>query len=453
MERIKILHTNDLHSHFENWPKIRRFLLAEQKDPNATVYTFDLGDFIDRFHPLTEATSGKANIELMNEVHYDAVTIGNNEGIGSAKKDLNQLYDAANFDVVLGNLKEPTTNQLPDWACPYKILETADGTRLAILGLTAYFPLTYAPNGWRIETVDTVLPDLLAEVKNEADVIILLSHLGISEDRRLAKIYPELDIIIGSHTHHLLPSGEIVNGTLLAAAGKWGRYIGTIELLLKGKQIIDFKISTVTTDSLAMYPDDEREILTLWNKGNQLLEAESVGFLPKTLSNDEKANFPLTFCSLKALQRFAGVDVAILNSGLFLGNLPKGMVNMGQLHQILPHPMHIIKVTLPGSEIKRLVLEMEKARGFLRHFPMVGMGFRGKVFGSIVYQGLSFDEKTQRVSWLGQVLDEQKNYTFATVDHFLFIPFFPTIEIKGEIEFIFPEFIRQVFADYLSELS
>ena len=84
MEKLVILHTNDLHSHFENWPKIRRFMLgtrAAEQAQGASVLAFDDGDAMDRSVPLTEATDGQINIQLLNEIGYDAVTIGNNEGM------------------------------------------------------------------------------------------------------------------------------------------------------------------------------------------------------------------------------------------------------------------------------------------------------------------------------------------------------------------------------------
>ena len=79
MEKITLVHTNDLHSHLEHWPKIRRYLNQRKQEADSsqeTVISLDLGDFVDRWHPLTEATNGQANIELMNQGHYDAVTIG-----------------------------------------------------------------------------------------------------------------------------------------------------------------------------------------------------------------------------------------------------------------------------------------------------------------------------------------------------------------------------------------
>ena len=148
MEQIRIIHTNDLHSHFENWPKIRRFILKKQKaNDHETVYTVDLGDFSDRWHPLTESTDGKANVTMVNQVDYDLATIGNNEGVGNAKDVLNHLYDEATFEVVLANLFDKQTLQIPKWAKVSKIMTTNEGTKIGFIGLTAAFPLTYSPNG------------------------------------------------------------------------------------------------------------------------------------------------------------------------------------------------------------------------------------------------------------------------------------------------------------------
>ncbi|MFP3472365.1 hypothetical protein R0J90_20130, partial [Micrococcus sp. SIMBA_144] len=63
-----------------------------------SVYVFDIGDHVDRWHPLSEATLGLGNVELLNEAGYDAVTIGNNEGITLDYDDLNNLYKEAEFD-------------------------------------------------------------------------------------------------------------------------------------------------------------------------------------------------------------------------------------------------------------------------------------------------------------------------------------------------------------------
>ncbi|MBO1089245.1 bifunctional metallophosphatase/5'-nucleotidase [Enterococcus hirae] len=455
MEKIVLLHTNDLHSHLENWPKIRRFIEQKkrenEKKENTTTITVDLGDFVDRWHPLSEATDGQANVELMNNVGYDAVTIGNNEGVGNAKDQLNHLYDQANFDILLDNLFDKHLLQPPKWAKKYKIIETPQQTKIGLLALTAPFPLTYSPNGWDIRNPYDILPELVEELRPKVDILVLMSHLGIQDDRQIAQELPSIDVILGSHTHHLLINGQIVNGVQLAAAGKYGQYVGEVHLTVdEHKNIIQKSARAIPTETMTTFIEDEQESQDYLTKGHELLAAKKVAKLPYDLSVDIFAEHSFIYEALEAVKYRGQTQGAMLNSGLFLTGLPAGLINQDQLHTALPHPMHLLNVTLKGSDLIRLVLEIEKNRAFLRNYPIRGMGFRGKIFGQVVYSGISYDAVNHQVHWLNQPIDNERRYTFTTVDHFMFVPFFPTIEIAGENEFLFPEFIRSVVGEYLN---
>ena len=455
MEKIVLLHTNDLHSHLENWPKIRRFIEQKkrenEKKENTTTITVDLGDFVDRWHPLSEATDGQANVELMNNVGYDAVTIGNNEGVGNAKDQLNHLYDQANFDILLDNLFDKHLLQPPKWAKKYKIIETPQQTKIGLLALTAPFPLTYSPNGWDIRNPYDILPELVEELRPKVDILVLMSHLGIQDDRQIAQELPSIDVILGSHTHHLLIDGQIVNGVQLAAAGKYGQYVGEVHLTVdEHKNIIQKSARAIPTETMTTFIEDEQESHDYLTKGHELLAAKKVAKLPYDLSVDIFAEHSFIYEALEAVKYRGQTQGAMLNSGLFLTGLPAGLINQDQLHTALPHPMHLLNVTLKGSDLIRLVLEIEKNRAFLRNYPIRGMGFRGKIFGQVVYSGISYDAVNHQVYWLNQPIDNERRYTFTTVDHFMFVPFFPTIEIAGENEFLFPEFIRSVVGEYLN---
>ncbi|EGO5074354.1 TPA: 5'-nucleotidase C-terminal domain-containing protein [Enterococcus faecalis] len=453
MEEIVLFHTNDLHSHFENWPKIRRLVKAKRslyQKEGKTVVTIDLGDFSDRCHPLTEATDGRANVAIMNTLAYDLVTIGNNEGIGNSKKQLEHLYDQATFEVVLANLEEPKTQTLPDFCQAYKIMTTKEGTKLGFIGLTAPFPLTYNPNGWTIKQVEAVLPQLITEVAPQCDVLILLSHLGIDTDFMIAANYPEIQVILGSHTHHLFKDGEKINHVQLAAAGKYGQYIGEVHLFVDAdtKQVTSYA-KTIETASLEEQATDAKEIAGYLTEGHRLLQAQQIAQIPEALSTDLRQPYAFITVALKALKEAGQTEAAVLNNGLFLADLPEGIINADQLHEALPHPMHLIKVTLKGSDMSRLIREMEKSRQFLRKFPIRGMGFRGKIFGELCYDGIRFERNSQTVFWQGKPIQPEQKYTLTTVDHFQFVPFFPTIELVGEVEFLFPDVLRTVVANYL----
>ncbi|GEO58056.1 bifunctional metallophosphatase/5'-nucleotidase [Companilactobacillus bobalius] len=451
MEKIQIVHTNDLHSHFENFPRITRFI--EQTRQNSTAddfYLFDIGDAMDRAQPLSEATNGQANIAWMNPLHYDAATIGNNEGLGNSHEELEHLYDHANFPVILGNLYEEKNNKLADFAVQSKIFTTKAQTKIGVIGLTAPFILTYPLLNWDIRLIQDMLPKVLQDVK-DCDVIVLLSHLGVSMDRLIASKHPEIDVIIGSHTHHLFPKGEMDNGVLLAAAGKYGQNVGTINLELnQDKQVIKKNAFTTPTSSMKVLDTDAAWIEAQHDKGEELLNQRQVANLPVTLSSDYQADHSIIQEALTAVQEYADTEVAILSSGLFLKDLPKGVITEKNLHDILPHAIHVMKTTMTGDNVWRLVMEMEKNRLYLRTHQQKGMGFRGKIFGELIYRGITVDDK-RNVYINGQELNRNQEYTLALLDHYLFVPYFPSIEIAGKNKIMYPKFLRNVFGEYLGK--
>ena len=94
IETIHFYHTNDLHSHFQHWPRIHELVTTRKKwhvEEGESSFTLDIGDHIDRSHIFTEGTLGKGNIDLLNKAKYDVVTIGNNEGITLSHKELAEV--------------------------------------------------------------------------------------------------------------------------------------------------------------------------------------------------------------------------------------------------------------------------------------------------------------------------------------------------------------------------
>ncbi|MDO1605928.1 bifunctional UDP-sugar hydrolase/5'-nucleotidase [Lactobacillus sp. YT155] len=452
MTKLKIIHTNDLHSHFENFPKIER-LIAEKRmtaeQNNEEFLLFDIGDFMDRVHPLTEATNGQANIEWLNKRNYDLVTIGNNEGLGNSHQQLEELFKDANFPVIIGNLKTKATEEIPDFAISSQIYEFADN-KVGVLALTAPFVLTYPLVDWDIQLVQDVLPEQIAELKAQGcGTIILMSHLGISMDKRIAKKYPEVNLIIGSHTHHLFEHGEVDGTTQLAAAGKYGMYVGEIDLTLENNQIQDIKVDTIKTAELPEEPNDEQIINDYLELGHELLQQQKIAEVPFDLNNDVTSEHANIHYALKAIEQVAGTDIAVLNNGLFLKELPAGTVTADDIHDLLPHTMHVMKVSLKGQDIWRLFLEMEFNRLFLRRHQQKGMGFRGKYFGELVYDNVKVNIEKRSVLIHDQPIEPEKEYSLATLDHYLFVPYFPTIKIMGQNKLYYPTVIRDVYSQYL----
>jgi len=364
---------------------------------------------------------------------------------------LDHLYDHANFPVIVGNILTEDTREQPKWALDHELFTTKAGTKLLVLGLTAPYKLTYPLAGWEPIGVNQALSDLLAKYAEEADVCVLLSHLGLDVDRQISKRFPQVTVIIGSHTHHLLPHGEQDQHSLLAAAGKFGRYVGKIELTVTADHTVESATAgVVETATLPEQPADQAEIDGLQTLGESILSEQRVADLPVAMEADPIGQPRLVREGLHAIAEYAGTQAAVLNAGLFLEDLPRGVVNQRQLHDLLPHNMHVMTVTLNGYDLWRLVQEFELMRLFLRRFPQKGMGFRGKIFGELNYLGIAYDAQTHQVTWRGEPLSPNRQYKLAVLDHYLFIPFFPTISIVGENHILYQDLLREVFAKYLA---
>ena len=143
-DMIRILHINDLHSHFEQYPQLKR-AVDDLSQTDRELIKVDLGDNVDKSHPLSDATAGRFNVALMNELGIDYATIGNNEGIGLAKEELDCLYEQAKFQPIIGNLKDE--GRQPEWGKPYLIHKTKAGTKIAFLAYTFPYYITCQPLG------------------------------------------------------------------------------------------------------------------------------------------------------------------------------------------------------------------------------------------------------------------------------------------------------------------
>ncbi|MFS0644476.1 bifunctional metallophosphatase/5'-nucleotidase [Siminovitchia sp. 179-K 8D1 HS] len=452
-ERVHIYHTNDIHSHLENWPRIHRFLKerkAAHEAEGEDVFVFDCGDFVDRWHPFTEGTKGKGNVRLLNEAGYTAVTIGNNEGMTLDHRSLDELYDDARFDVVLANLFLPEGNR-PAWALPRRMYTTSKGAKIGVTGVTAHYHRLYNLLDWELGEPLQALSKQIDMLRHEADVIIVLSHLGLQADQWIAENEPAVDLILGGHTHHVLPSGEQAGEAILGAAGRYGEYVGYVsaEWEIGDVSTKTFQAALFETAYLAA-PPDETEQMHEWREiGKKMLSAEVVS-LPKplTYSWDKRSELPAMLS--EALYHWCGADCALVNSGLFLSRLDEGPVTKYDIHRMLPHPINPCKVELTGEELKEVLYQAERT-----HLPQLkfqGLGFRGVMMGKFIYHQIAADFQSDIIKIGGKPLDLEETYEIATLDMFTFGKFFPQIQHAKAKTYYLPEFLRDVMEWYLIRL-
>lgn len=452
-EKLYFYYTNDLHSNFDQWPRVAGYL-KEKRTERAfhgnACWLVDVGDHVDRVHPITEAYKGKANVKLLNDAGYDFVTIGNNEGITLAHDDLFHLYDEAEFQIVCANLHSIDKVE-PTWLNRYKTFQSPSGVRLAVIGLTAPFNDFYELLGWHISSPYQALEKQLQYMRETADIIILLSHLGINEDQEIARRFPEIDVIIGGHTHHLLRTGEYVNNTVITAAGKHCANVGEVILTWdhETNKLMDKQASTTDVTQLAK-DTTTVQALQLYNQEADVMLRRTVACLPYSL----EANW---FKSTEIMQRltdtlleWTDADCAMLNAGLLLDQLPAGNVTYKDIHRICPHPINPCVVTVTGKELTEIV-RVARTREFMET-KLKGFGFRGEVIGKMIFSGLEMEttmlvtgeEVIKQLRLHGETLDDQCTYQLATADAFTFGRLLPKVAKAKSKSFFLPEFMRDL---------
>ncbi len=448
-ETIHLLHINDLHSHFEHWERIVRYM-DEQKElyesAGDVVYKLDIGDHVDRFHPFSEGTMGKGNIELLNAAGMDGATIGNNEGITLPHEALDHLYDEARFPVTVANLYDENGKR-PKWALPYFIRTTPQGRRIAFFGVTAPFTELYHLLGWKLTDPYEEIASVLEELEGKADVIVLLSHLGLPADEWIAANYPGIHVILGGHTHHILHHGRMLGNTLLCGAGKYGMYVGHVEITLDDDEIRAVSALKGMTDE--GYTKREIEMANrLYDEGKAKL-GEVLLELSQPLSTDwfKASDMPVILC--EALREWCETDCAFLNAGLLLEGLNEGPVTRFDLHRICPHPINPCVLTLSGAELLSILAQTENPKW--PHFQVKGLGFRGSVMGMFVYDGA---EKLDG-EWMlnGDRIHQKAEYTLAVPDMFTFGYLFPEVRDVERKRYLMPEFLRDLLGWKLAQSS
>lgn len=469
--RLRILHSNDIHSHFEQMPRIAAaFEELRSAMGDAPTLTVDIGDHLDRVSPLTEGSGGAANLDVLEATGYDAITIGNNEGLTFTPEALGRLYGSAHcFKVICGNLLESGTGTYPSWGAPYHIFDKG-GIRVGLIGLTAYYPEFYRLLGWDILEPVAVAQELVWQLRPQVDLVVILSHLGLKQDERMASEIEGIDLILGGHTHHLLEQPLRIGETMLCGAGKFGQYIGVVDV---GLDPVTRKLTQlegyVKELTYAHTAEDQRSSHNAGSSDAQLREQQlaarieahrfqaqqalslEVAHLQEPLAAGWYQETPLGNLLAAALRKYTGADIGLVNAGQLLEGLDAGSVSAGRLLAICPSPINPSRMLLTGRQIVQALEE-----SLLPEFTekqIYGFGFRGKVLGMLQVDGLTIEYDPEGPAYRkikqvrmgdGEWLYPEREYRVGSIDMFTFGIGYMSLSQGKEVQYFLPEFIRDL---------
>jgi 2',3'-cyclic-nucleotide 2'-phosphodiesterase/3'-nucleotidase/5'-nucleotidase len=393
---LRILHTNDTHSHLETVVK-RMTAIKQERNPNTLL--LDAGDVFSGTLYYTKF-EGLADLEFMNYIGYDAMTFGNHE-FDNGLPTLKKFIDKANFPIVssnidfttkdnelkgnfkneIGGLKSSITNSHIYPA----IVKEVNGQKVGIFGLTTEDTVGLASPGDNIAFLDykTSAANTVKMLQEQGiNKIIALSHLGYTVDEKLAVQVPGIDVIVGGHSHTKLDAPVIKNKdtepTLILQTGEYGQNLGELDVKFNDKGVITsyqgklLDVSKFADDATAktMLAKYDAELTEIRNTKvgntnvelsvNRVIDGKStrvvrqeetaIGNLIADGVNSKSKELVSKLLSPTELSTIKGF-VSIQNGGGIRAGINKGIINLGDVLTVMPFSNSLVALKVTGQEI------------------------------------------------------------------------------------------------------
>jgi 5'-nucleotidase / UDP-sugar diphosphatase len=436
---IDVYSINDLHGYLTETKKVpgiaKLVTLIKDKqklNPDGSLL-FAAGDM---FQGTVESNllHGRNVIEIMNYAGFDAMCVGNHE-FDWGQQELSNNAKLSKFPWLAANVVNAKDGKLPDYLKPYTILKRK-GIKIGIIGLaTPTTVLAANPKLLKglkfLDSIETTNKYISKLKRQNVDMIILLTHLGCSQNKEtgeitgeaadLAKNVKNVDLIVTGHSHTTVHGA--VNGILLVQAGEYGKELGCAHLTINKEtnKLISANgevFNLMSSEYANIKPD--KGALSILNKTlekSDKIKKQVIGSCKTPLLHGDKIDKKkLTILGAFAtdLEREkAKADICLLSWGTWRSSLPPsekaGPITMGDLYMCIPLDNTLYTLDMKGTVIRK-VLEY---------------GINNPQFGMLQFSGISvvynlskpWMHGIQSVTLLnGKPLDDNKWYKVVTTD-------------------------------------
>ena len=457
---IIVLYENDVHCGVDGYANFAA-LKDEMKATHKHVAVVSNGDFVQG-GSLGAVSHGRNIINIMNEVGYDFVTLGNHEFDYGIPRQM-ELMEALEAECLCCNFKDlKTGQQIYD---PYRIV-SYDGFDVAFVGMSTPYTInsstpTYFKdeNGnfkysFCIEDFYDVVQNAVNSAREEgADFVVVLSHLGDEDEGEGGINSPSMientygiDVVLDGHSHSVIPATILKNkkgeNVTLTSTGTKFENMGVLTIHPDGT----FKTELVPTESYTKNNASVSKVIDDIKEGYKKV-AEQVVFTSdvKLAAFDDQNNRLVrnqesnigNFCT-DAYRTVFGTDIAFLGGGSIRADLPKGDVTFNDLYTMFPFENGTCKGECTGELLLDILeFSVSIAPGEFGGFQQIS-GFRFEydpnIPSPIVYNanhdfdGVNGKRRVKKVEIMNketgkyEPLDLKKTYTFAAssymaIDH------------------------------------
>ncbi len=429
LKKLTLLHSNDMHGDF----------LAEQIDENLVGGVSLLSGYINKVRQeeknvlyaiagdmfcgsiIDAEFHGLSTIQIMNMLSPDIVTIGNHE-VDYGIAHLLFLEKCAEFPIINANLYLKTNHTR--LFKPYHVIET-DGMKILFIGVLTEITLLKCKMDKLVGTFVT-LEDAAQEVgkicntynATDIDMTVLLTHIGLEEDKKLAALLDPawgVDMIVGGHSHDFMQEPAVVNGIPIVQVGTGTDQIGRFDLMIDTEENkIDSYTWTpvpINSSTCPRDPSIEEVICTYKDHTDEKYGRIITKFVRKLTAptHIEETEIGDLFADL--LKDSLGVDIFLLASGSIRVHEFGPVVTKGSFDECFPFDDSVHMMYWTGAQLRHAMLHMLRDKslaGEHTEFYQFSHGLK-----------LEYDEPTHtllKLDFEGEPVEDERLYTIGLQD-------------------------------------
>ncbi len=377
--RVRVLHTSDLHGALEARPEegesgllrvATRIRQAYAEAPEGHALLLDTGDTFQG-SLASGLDNGSPMLSWLDALPYDVWIPGNHDfdfGYGAFLEAAQRLQGK----ILCGNLhvrEGAEERDYPSW----RLFPFGDA-KIAVIGATAsYMPNWFLdfPQHFRTESLRAMLRRIMPEVlASEPHAIILAVHQGwmekdargVNELKGLPREFPEIDLVLGGHTHRTFPGRTIGVNTWYEQPASGGKYFGQIDLWIDPAERRVTHLESRLVETPAETPEDPeaKAALSPWLMRAAELSREVLApALPKALTAKGRPGVDCAASELlcQAMSEATGAELA-LHGVLAREEIPGGIpLTRRELHALVPYENTIVVCQVTAGELQQILEE------------------------------------------------------------------------------------------------
>ena len=369
---VTFLHIADTHAQLETHPeympgeqpelqsmggfaRLKTAIDRERASSRGAVFVADGGDTFQGSGPAAWS-EGEVVLGPLNALGLDVCVPGNWEVVYGPQRLLD-LMKRVSCKVTAYNFQDSRTGQR--LFAPEVTLEE-DGVRVAFVGITDPTTTLRQPPE-EVAGLDSTqmggLHDFVRSLRasERADLVVAVTHTGLSVSRQIAREMPELDVVLSGHTHERTARPILEGKVIVVEPGSMGSFLGRLDVTIGdhgGVAAYDFKLIPVRATD---YPEDPgvKKLVDDALAPYRARANEVVGRSETTLMRYDVLESTADDFVTDALREAGDVDMGYSNGFRFSPPIPAGPITEGDLWQILPLDARMKKGWVTGQELRK----------------------------------------------------------------------------------------------------